>query len=366
MMWQARSGATAAVGAQNFRNSKPTDFKRPTRKNAGGFFVCPRLAVATPNMNETQATLRESLRALPRGAWILFLGTFVNKFGTFVVPFLAIYMARLGYTPAQAGLAVGAYGVGSLGASLMGGYLADRLGRRKTIVLSMFSVAMAMMCLSQARGLPMIILFSAVAGLTGELYRPASNALLADLVPSGQRVTAYAAYRVAFNAGWAFGPATAGLLAKKSFFWLFAGDAATSVLYGLVAWFALPAGLRGARAEHPCPQAFRVLRDDRRFRQVLCSSLVIGLVFVQVFSTMSLEITRHGFSPSTYGLLISLNGALIVLDEAGGWEHDTLTEDTDLSYRAQLKGWKFIYLQDVECPAELPKFCISSVETESP
>jgi len=42
------------------------------------------------------------------------------------------------------------------------------------------------------------------------------------------------------------------------------------------------------------------------------------------------------------------------IDDAGGWEHDTLTEDTDLSYRAQLKGWKFIYLQDVECPAELP------------
>jgi cellulose synthase/poly-beta-1,6-N-acetylglucosamine synthase-like glycosyltransferase len=40
--------------------------------------------------------------------------------------------------------------------------------------------------------------------------------------------------------------------------------------------------------------------------------------------------------------------------DAGGWEHDTLTEDTDLSYRAQLKGWKFKYLQDVECPAELP------------
>ena len=40
--------------------------------------------------------------------------------------------------------------------------------------------------------------------------------------------------------------------------------------------------------------------------------------------------------------------------DAGGWEHDTLTEDTDLSYRSQLKGWKFKYLQDVETPAELP------------
>src|SRR5579885_1762535 len=42
------------------------------------------------------------------------------------------------------------------------------------------------------------------------------------------------------------------------------------------------------------------------------------------------------------------------IEEAGGWQHDTLTDDTDLSYRAQLKGWRFKYLQDVECPAEVP------------
>ena len=40
--------------------------------------------------------------------------------------------------------------------------------------------------------------------------------------------------------------------------------------------------------------------------------------------------------------------------DSGGWQHDTLTEDTDLSYRAQLRGWKFLYLPDVECASELP------------
>jgi cellulose synthase/poly-beta-1,6-N-acetylglucosamine synthase-like glycosyltransferase len=59
------------------------------------------------------------------------------------------------------------------------------------------------------------------------------------------------------------------------------------------------------------------------------------------------------------GLFFNFNGTAgmwrrSAINEAGGWQHDTLTEDTDLSYRAQLKGWKFIYLQDVECPAELP------------
>jgi hypothetical protein len=42
------------------------------------------------------------------------------------------------------------------------------------------------------------------------------------------------------------------------------------------------------------------------------------------------------------------------IEEAGGWQHDTLTEDLDLSYRAQLKGWRFIFLVDVVTPAELP------------
>lgn len=42
------------------------------------------------------------------------------------------------------------------------------------------------------------------------------------------------------------------------------------------------------------------------------------------------------------------------IDDAGGWHHDTLTEDLDLSYRAQLKGWKFVFLPDLTAPAELP------------
>jgi hypothetical protein len=42
------------------------------------------------------------------------------------------------------------------------------------------------------------------------------------------------------------------------------------------------------------------------------------------------------------------------IEEAGGWEHDTLTEDTDLSYRAQMKGWRFVYVPEIECPSELP------------
>jgi MFS family permease len=120
---------------------------------------------------------------------------------------------------------------------------------------------------------------------------------------------------MAINAGFAFGPATAGLLAKKSFLWLFVGDAVTSIIFGLVAWFALPAGVRGTRTDNSLLDTFHVLRRDHRFRQVLCASLAIGIVFVQILSSMSLEIKQSGYSPAIYGLMISLNGIMIVLLE---------------------------------------------------
>jgi cellulose synthase/poly-beta-1,6-N-acetylglucosamine synthase-like glycosyltransferase len=69
-------------------------------------------------------------------------------------------------------------------------------------------------------------------------------------------------------------------------------------------------------------------------------------------------ILEHG-ARSRAGYFFNFNGTAGILrkqmiDDAGGWQHDTLTEDTDLSYRAQLKGWRFMYLPGLECPSELP------------
>ncbi len=69
-------------------------------------------------------------------------------------------------------------------------------------------------------------------------------------------------------------------------------------------------------------------------------------------------VVEHG-ARSRRGTFFNFNGTAgvwrrKVIDDAGGWQHDTLTEDTDLSYRAQLKGWKFLYLPQIECASELP------------
>jgi MFS family permease len=259
--------------------------------------------------------LRSELRALPREAWILFFGTFLNRFGSFVHPFLVLYLGSKGYGAAAGGFALGAYGVGHGISSLAGGWLADRIGRRNSIVISMVSSAIVMLALSQAETYWTIVGLATLAGVAAELYRPAASALLADLTPAGNRVIAFATYRLAINAGFAFGPATAGLLAKYSFTWLFVGDAITSLLYAVVALVALPQGLKSAEGEAGWMPAIRHAVADRRFLGFLAASMIASIAFFQFESTFALHVIDAGFSAATYGLLVSLNGFMIIFLE---------------------------------------------------
>ncbi len=259
-------------------------------------------------------SLWSTLRSFPRPVWVLFAGVFLNKFGTFVVPFLTIYLTRRGFTNAEAGLALGAYGLGRIAAGFLGGHLADTLGRRHTIVLSTVLSAVSMLLLSQATSLTAITLLTGLASFTGEMYVPACAALLTDLAPAGQRVTLFSAYRIAFNAGWALGPATAAFLASHSFTWLFLGDALSSLLFAGIAWRWLPRGAVGNR-EAGWAAAAGVLRADRRFRRVLISTVLIGVALHQLVSTYGLYIASLGLGDGVYGSLLSFNGLLVLICE---------------------------------------------------
>jgi MFS family permease len=260
-------------------------------------------------------SFRENVKALPPAAWILFGGTFINRFGTFVIPFLVLYLTRIGYSSAQAGLAVGAYGIGHLIASFAGGHLADRIGRRNTIVLSMFGSGASMLALSQARSYIPIVILTCITGSLTELNRPASYALVGDLVADEHRVTAFGIYRLAINLGFAAGPATAGFLADHSFTLLFIGDAATSIVYGFIALFALPHGLRTYVKTERAGEALRVARRDKPFIIFLLATLCVTIVDFQFGSTFALHVRGAGFPSRVYGLLISTNGMLIVVFE---------------------------------------------------
>jgi MFS family permease len=181
----------------------------------------------------------------------------------------------------------------------------------------MFGSAAAMLALSQARSYAAIVVVTGIAGSLSELYRPASYALVGDLVAEEHRVTAFGVYRFAVNLGVAAGLATAGFVADHSFLLLFIGDAATSIIYGLIALLALPQGLRTYVKSERAGEALRVAARDRPFIIFLLATLCITIVDFQMGSTFALNVKSLGFPSSTYGLLISMNGLLIVLFELG-------------------------------------------------
>lgn len=262
--------------------------------------------------------LRSDLRALPRPVRLLLAGSFVNRFGSFVLPFLTLYMTRRGYSPGQAGLALAAYGIGGLAAAAAGGHLADRIGRARTIAASMLGSAGVMLALSQATALAVILLLAALAGLASESYRPASSALLTDLVPAGRRLTAFAAYRLAINLGFAAGPAVAGLLAQRSFLLLFLGDAATSAVLGIVALTLLPNRLSShepAAEQPPETGMIRTILADRPFLVLLVATTAGALVYFQQYATLPLQVMADGHTTALYGLLLSINGLVVVAVE---------------------------------------------------
>src|SRR5437879_5248083 len=167
---------------------------------------------------------------LPRTYWVLWAGMLVNRLGGFVVAFLALYLTQQrGFTPERAGAIVSLWGAGALVSGLIGGALADRIGRRATMVAALILGALAMLHMGAARSPAHIAVAAFLLGLTGDMYRPAVSAAVADLVPPEQRTRAYGYLYWAVNLGFACAASLAGVLARRSYWLLFAGDAGTTL-----------------------------------------------------------------------------------------------------------------------------------------
>jgi MFS family permease len=269
------------------------------------------------NANDPKhASLLSDLRQLPRSYWILFGGTLINRFGHFVIPFLALYLKREGYEGWVTGASLAAYGAGGLLANIGGGWCADRIGRKPTILISCAGAALSMLGLSQAHAAIPIIVLSGVVGMTSSMYFPAASALLADLVTAPLRVRAYGCQRLAVNLGFALGMMTAGALAAHSFLWLFVIDAATTAALGLMVWFGLPPGKQTSKENAGWGVALRAMRSDSAYLRAVFASFCIATVFWQTSSTFGLHVTEvGGHSEKDYGWLMAINGLMIVLLE---------------------------------------------------
>jgi MFS family permease len=253
-----------------------------------------------------------AIRELPRPFWVLVGATFVNRFGVFVWPFLTIFITRQGHSAVMAGWAVTSYSAGSFIAAGVGGWMADRLGRNITMGMSSLGGAAMMMVLSQAAQLPALVITAFFLGLISECGHAAGSALVQDIVPEEQHVLAYSIERFAVNLGWSLGPLCAGLLAERSFFWLFAVDAITSAFFGIVAIVALPRGRMAEKTAASWGPAWASIRSNTPFLMLFGACFCGTWCFRQMNTTFMLHIERTGHSMGWSGAVQAMNGIMIV------------------------------------------------------
>jgi MFS family permease len=249
---------------------------------------------------------------LPRPFWFLVAGTFVNRIGFVVEPFLALYLSgprRL--TPATVGVVLACFGAGSFASQIVGGYLADRVGRRATLVMGMVGTAASFVILASVRNLVLIVLAAALSGLLVDVYRPALSAAVADLVPAAARPRAYALIYWAVNLGVAVAGILGGLLADRSYWLLFLADAATCLGFAAIIARTVPE-TRPASPSDGSGSYLRVLKDGVAvglFFAILLSSVV----YMQQLVTLPLAVRASGLSAGAYGLVYAMNPAAVIV-----------------------------------------------------
>ncbi|MEV7354234.1 MFS transporter [Kitasatospora sp. NPDC091276] len=263
--------------------------------------------------------IQETVGGLPREFWWLWVSTLVNKLGAFVLTFLALYLTtNRGYSASYAGLVASLYGLGSAVAAIGAGVLTDRIGRRPTLVAAQLGTALFTAVLGFTDGQVAIATVAFLVGLCNNATRPATSAIIADLVPAEDRVRAYSLNYWAINIGFGLSAAVAGLIATHGYLTLFLLDALSTLVCAVVIFIRIPetkpqdSPQHGKGTDEATVGLGAVFRDGR-FMAVVGLNLLLALILQQGSTTLAVDMGAAGISSTEYGLVIGLNGLLIVV-----------------------------------------------------
>jgi MFS family permease len=259
-------------------------------------------------------TVQRSLRpALSPVFWVLFWGSLVNRTASFVGVFLALHLTQdLRISDATAGWIVGCWGVGSWLASPVAGVLTDRIGRRATMLLGLVLGGACVLAIAFAADMRLLFGLAFVGGATQQLYYPACNAAIADVVPPADRPRAYGLNYWAANLGLAIGFAVGGVVPDRYLWLLFVADAGTSfVCAALTAW-RVPETRPAAAHHEPVLRGLARVAADRPFLAFAGLHFVALVVFTQFQLALPLDMKAHGQGSRGFAWLMAFNCAGVV------------------------------------------------------
>jgi MFS family permease len=240
-------------------------------------------------------------------------------FHSMLWPFLLLYASDKLHQPltAVAGLLTLNAATGLI-TTFIGGAIADRFGRKWVMAFSLIFCAVSWYLFRLAGTLPVFALLMALNGATTPLYRLASDAMIADLIPTENRIDAYSILRMGNNIGVAFGPAIGGFTAAISYNISFAITGAGLLICGLlIVIFSIETMPRYIPSQLPKQRPFQGYKDALKDRHLLgflgsltfnrmCSAILWMLLAVHAKNNFNISESMYGFIPTTNAVMVIL------------------------------------------------------------
>lgn len=266
----------------------------------------------------------DSFRGLTKDIWMFASMMLINRIGTLILPFLTLYATtELGWTKIDAGKATMWFGTGSLAGALIGGYLTDRIGYYRTMMISLFAASGFFFSLQFISEFYMLCGFLFISSLFADLIRPALMTGITFFTNKNTQTRAVSLMRMSFNLGIAVGPAIAGLLIERyGYRLIFQIDGLTCLVAGLflIAFVtdkrpakknpieALDAEIGQSSSKSP----YR----DTAFLAFIFFTFLMLVSFFQILFTVPLFMTESlGYTEKHVGYFYAANGLLIFFTE---------------------------------------------------
>ncbi|KQU59242.1 MFS transporter [Rossellomorea marisflavi] len=254
---------------------------------------------------------------MPRSLWLLIIGMMVNVTGSsFLWPLNTIYLHdHLGKTLSMAGIVLMLNAGASVAGNLIGGFLFDKMGGYRSILLGILITLTALGGMNLWHGWPHYVVFLTIVGFGSGIVFPSMYAMAGSVWPAGGRKAFNAVY-VAQNIGVAVGASLGGLVASFSFNYIFLANFLMYIVFFLIALFGYKKISAQVSGHTSVIQESRPIRDRSKLTALLliCGAYLLCWVgYVQWQSTIASYTQEINISLKQYSFLWTINGALIVL-----------------------------------------------------
>ncbi len=262
---------------------------------------------------------RSLQKQYPRQFWLLFWGMLISTSGSSMIwPFITIFLIqKLGISLTTATLLMTVKSMTNLFASLLAGPLVDRFGRKNAMVISVSATSLVYILMPVGTTLPYFIALMAFSGLVEPLYRIGANAMIADMLPSEQRVEGYSLMRMINNVGVAIGPMVGGFLAATSYTSTFVIGAILLAIFTFIIVFWIKETLdkttiNSANLGQDFREYTHIFKDGLFMK--ICTGFTLAMMgAVQLFVLLGVYgKTNFGMPESQFGLVITVNALMVV------------------------------------------------------